>query len=33
MAAVSMLQEKDLNLGKAQKQTEPHERTGRPDAN
>ena len=31
MAAVSMLQEKDLNLGKAQKQTEPHERTACPD--
>ena len=30
-----MLQEKDLNLRKAQKKkkTEPHERTGRPDAN
>ena len=28
-----MLQEKDLNLKKAQKKkTEPHERTGRPDA-
>ena len=26
-----MLQEKDLNLGKAQKQTEPHERTACPD--
>ena len=30
-----MLQEKDLNLKKAQqkKKTETHERTGRPDAN
>ena len=29
-----MLQEKDLNLKTAQKKkTEPHERTGRPDAN